>query len=140
MKKLDEVLAYIDQNKHNVDEMRTIRLAAQKAEKSSKPQITKTLRYTAEAGTLATKLTELVRERYPYLSHFNVPEWANDIDKINRIDGFDWDVIEGVLIWSQQDTFWRQQIRSGANLRKHFEKMLVKVHETSQRKGRVHSI
>lgn len=141
MNNLDEVLAYIDQNNSNLDEMRKIRLAADKAIKAiNGSKIAKKIRYTAEAGALATTLGNAVMERYPYLRLEGTAAWAMDIDKINRIDGFGWDVIEGVLLWSQQDSFWRQQVRSGANLRKHFTKMLVRVQESGHKAGRVHSV
>lgn len=52
--------------------------------------------------------------------------WAKDIEKIHRIDGYEWDVIEAVLKWSQSDSFWYQNIRSGSKLREKFEELLVR--------------
>ena len=49
--------------------------------------------------------------------------WAEDIDKMHRIDGRDWRRIAGAIDWSQRDTFWHQNILSGANLRKHYDRI-----------------
>ena len=49
--------------------------------------------------------------------------WAEDIDKMHRIDGRDWQRIAGAIDWSQRDEFWHQNILSGANLRKHYDRI-----------------
>ena len=49
--------------------------------------------------------------------------WAEDIDKMHRIDGREWRKIAGAIDWSQRDDFWHQNILSGANLRKHYDRM-----------------
>ena len=49
--------------------------------------------------------------------------WAEDIDKMHRIDNRSWEAIKACIIWSQRDDFWHQNILSGANLRKHYDRM-----------------
>lgn len=93
-----------------------------------------------EAQNLAEALWREVRQRYPFLKTPKVEKWADDIDKLQRIDGYDWNLIEAVMLWSQQDPFWRQQVRSGANLRKHFEKLLIRIKETSLEAPRVFDV
>lgn len=66
-------------------------------------------------------------------------QWATDIDKINRIDGYSWEVIEAVLKWSQEDSFWKQNIRSGSKLRKQFERLLISV-KTELDKNKSHAM
>lgn len=46
--------------------------------------------------------------------------WADSFDKVNRIDGYDWDLIAEVLEFSQDDLFWRNNILSGDKFRKQF--------------------
>ena len=89
---------------------------------------------------LASGLWWKVKERYPFLKQPNLTEWANDIDKLNRVDEYDWQIILLVLKWSQHDDFWRQQIRSGKALRKHFEKLLVAIKEGEVGKSRVYKV
>lgn len=81
-----------------------------------------------EAINLATKLQELVMENFSFVkkNDKDVKTWAEDIERIHRIDGYDWSLIEFVIIWSQNDDFWKQNIRSGAKLRKKFVDLLVK--------------
>lgn len=89
----------------------------------------------AEAGRLAEILHTLILVNYPFvkLNEKQLRQWAKDIDKIHRIDGYDWQVIEGVIRWSQDDDFWKQNIRSGAKLRKQFETLLVRVKSTPKK-------
>jgi len=49
--------------------------------------------------------------------------WADEIDKMHRIDGREWRQIADAIDWSQRDEFWHQNILSGANLRKHYDRM-----------------
>lgn len=49
--------------------------------------------------------------------------WADEIDKMHRIDGREWRQIADAIDWSQRDDFWHQNILSGANLRKHYDRM-----------------
>ncbi len=43
--------------------------------------------------------------------------WATDLDKLHRIDGKDWTLIEQVLAWAVRDPFWSQNILSGRKFR-----------------------
>lgn len=81
-----------------------------------------------EATRLASTLQELVMENFDFIKKNpkDVETWAKDIERIHRIDGYDWLIIEAVIRWSQNDDFWKQNIRSGAKLRKKFEDLLIK--------------
>jgi len=51
-------------------------------------------------------------------------QWAVDMDKLMRIDGYTPADVELVLRWSQADSFWRDNIRSPHKLREKFERLL----------------
>jgi hypothetical protein len=51
--------------------------------------------------------------------------WVHDMEMINRIDGREWHEIESVILWSQNDDFWRGNIHSPAKLRKQYTKLLL---------------
>lgn len=53
--------------------------------------------------------------------------WACDIDKINRLDGRDWQTIEQVLRWAKGDSFWATNIMSGKKFRDKFDQLLAKM-------------
>lgn len=60
-------------------------------------------------------------------------KWADDIDKLNRIDGISYELIDSVIEFIKQyDRWkWREVIQSGHGFRKHFdtiEKQLKKNH------------
>lgn len=51
--------------------------------------------------------------------------WVIDMEKINRLDERPWSEIEAVIVWCQQDDFWRSNILSPSKLRKQFPKLLL---------------
>lgn len=50
----------------------------------------------------------------------NLNRWAEDIDKINRLDGIDWDTIIKVIDHTVKHKFWSMNVLSGEKLRKQF--------------------
>lgn len=55
--------------------------------------------------------------------------WAQDIEKLLRIDGADLDEFKRVLKFSQTDPFWQQNILSGRKLREQYGALLVRLQE-----------
>lgn len=84
----------------------------------------------SKAYKCARWLSKQVLARYPCLKPHDektLQTWSDDIDKCNRIDGYEWEDISDVIRFSQEDKFWQQNIRSGAAVRKQFETLLVKM-------------
>jgi len=50
-----------------------------------------------------------------------VKKWAQDIDKLNRLDGISWANIRAVLEWCQKDSFWSSNILSGKKFREKWD-------------------
>lgn len=78
-----------------------------------------------EAEQLAERLHKWILRNKPdrKISDGWQKRWAEDIDKMHRIDGRSWRQIAGAIDWSQRDNFWHQNILSGANLRKHYDRI-----------------
>ena len=55
-----------------------------------------------------------------------IQKWAKIIDHILRLDKRDSTEVEELIVWSQQDDFWQDNILSTAKLRKHYDKMLAR--------------
>lgn len=53
--------------------------------------------------------------------------WAIDIDKLLRVDGQTPADVERVIIWSQSDPFWRNNILSGSKLRDQWDQLMIKM-------------
>lgn len=90
----------------------------------------KELAHDSKAYKCARWLSEQVLTRYPYIRAHGedmLQRWAEDIDKCNRIDGYEWEDISDVIRFSQEDKFWQQNIRSGAAVRKQFETLMIKM-------------
>jgi hypothetical protein len=55
-----------------------------------------------------------------------IARWAEDISKIQRIDGRSWGDIEAVVRWVKTPgQFWAPNIMSGATLRKQFDRLVA---------------
>jgi len=53
--------------------------------------------------------------------------WAEDIDKLIRIDHQEFSIIEEVIIWTTQDSFWAANIQSGRKLRQKWDTLTTKM-------------
>lgn len=78
-----------------------------------------------EAYQLAERLYKWIKKNKPdrKIQDGWKNRWAIDIEKMHRIDGRDWRRIAGAIDWSQADDFWHQNVLSGANLRKHYDRI-----------------
>lgn len=139
-----QVLQYIAAHADQPELLKPIRLAADKAIQAYNATLKANTglvpKYSTDALKMATWLAEQVMLRYPYTKQPNLEQWADDIDKLVRCDKQPLDNVKIALLFSQQDTFWRQQVRSGANLRKHYEQLLVKAQELQAKQGGRYSV
>jgi hypothetical protein len=95
-----------------------------------------------EAVTLATTLRKAMNRNRELNGQEPRPDkpreiekWATDIEKIHRIDGEDWKTIYMVLMWCQQDLFWRSNIQSGKTFREKFERLLIAANAEQEKKN-----
>lgn len=93
------------------------------------------------ATNYAEYLHSSLLKNYPMLNikPNSVARWSIDIEKINRIDNYEWATIKNVLLWSQTDEFWKKQIQSGSNFRKNFNRMLTQM-QNKKNNTRIHNI
>lgn len=94
--------------------------------------------FTAPVMWISHKLAELIlqnnqknRELQDKKREVTVLRWAKDIDKMIRIDGRDAREVAEVVIWCQKDSFWSQNILSGAKLREQYDKLTLKMKGTA---------
>lgn len=91
---------------------------------------------------IAHELSEAAKHNFPFIKPFSLSDWADEIEKLHRLDGQEIELIRGIALWSQTDDFWKKQIRSGGSLRRHFEKLYIagKSAYEKKQKGRTHVI
>ena len=84
-------------------------------------------RNSKEAEELAKLLRIEILKRYPNNLGANkkdcIKRWANDIEKMIRLDKRTPENIKSAILWALNDSFWQKNIWSGANLRKHYDKL-----------------
>jgi len=83
----------------------------------------------SEEIRLASLLFDLMVQRKPDHKKPDLQSWAKHIDLMIRIDNRTTKKIEAVIRWSQQDSFWQNNILSTLKLRKHFDELEMKSNE-----------
>lgn len=75
-------------------------------------------------------LNDVFSKKYSKMSYAqqvnHIQKWAQDIDKLMRIDGQKYGDIKMVIDWIYNDPFWSTVVLSTANLRKNFPKLYPK--------------
>lgn len=96
------------------------------------------------AVEMAETLWQSVKINFPIMQEPDLKSWAVDIDRLERIDKIDRGLIKAVLLWSQQDSFWKNNIRSASSLRRNFVKVYASAkmkHDFQQeRKGKIYKV
>ena len=59
----------------------------------------------------------------PKQKEARIAAWAKDIEKLNRLDKQNYDVIEKVIRAAQKDNFWSKNILSGEALRRNWDRL-----------------
>jgi hypothetical protein len=73
-------------------------------------------------------LNEIIK-RKPDFKQPDINRWAEMIELMVRVDKRSVEEIKKVIIWCQQDSFWRNNILSTFKLRKQFDQLSLKMQE-----------
>lgn len=68
-------------------------------------------------------------------SEANLQSWADVFRLMEDRDNLEWNDIRDVLKWATKDVFWKAQILSAGNFRKHYNQLVVKMLEDQRRKN-----
>lgn len=92
-----------------------------------------------EAEELAEFLKEQILRNYPNrkIDKNYKQNWAIDIDRAIRLDGRTPEQLKNAIIFSSNDNFWKQQILSGANLRKHYDRLEARAQADFMKNGTI---
>lgn len=91
-----------------------------------------------EALDLADLLKEKILKNQPTakIDKNYQKNWAKDIEKAHRIDGRSWAQLKGAITYAQDySDFWGVNIRSGAKLRKHYDRLEADIRRDYMRRG-----
>lgn len=75
-----------------------------------------------EVEALCTLLADLIEangSKRPNITK----TWRDEARRLLDIDGYDLELVEGVLRWSQEDKFWQSNVLSMPTLRKQFDRL-----------------
>jgi hypothetical protein len=95
--------------------------------KNERNEVTKTSRtYGDEVISMSNLFADLIQN-----NGINRPtvtdRWHQDIERLNRIDGYSWEQIEATIRWVQNDSFWQSNVLSPSKLRKQFGALQLKM-------------
>lgn len=93
---------------------------------STEGEIVPKAQHSSEAVEHVNLLYSLVRENYPFVKQQPSPADFVEMDRLHRIDKREWKAIDFIIRWSQQDAFWKQNIRSVKKLRLQFDTLMVR--------------
>lgn len=100
----------------------------------------KVVKFGPEDMGMAELLAQLIQANNPeWVMRGSIEKWAEDIDKLHRIDGRSYEQIGYMIKWTQGDSFWKQNILSAGKLRDKFNDLIPKVraqHEKSSGRAR----
>ena len=91
-----------------------------------------------EALKLADLLKEKILKNQPTakIDKNYQKNWAKDIEKAHRIDGRSWNQLRGAITYAQDySDFWGVNIRSGAKLRKHYDRLEADLRRVYNQRG-----
>ena len=91
-----------------------------------------------EALDLADLLKEKILKNQPTakIDKNYQKNWAKDIDNAHRIDGRSWNQLRGAITYAQDySDFWGVNIRSGAKLRKHYDRLEADLRRLYNQRG-----
>lgn len=76
---------------------------------------------------LSSLLFDRIKERDQKHKEPNLQKWSAHIDKLHRIDKREFDEIESVINWCQDNSFWQNNILSTYKLREKFEPLYLQM-------------
>ena len=97
----------------------------------------KPINYNLKDKELADYIFRETKSRYPFTKDKTEKQMEKEyetMNKLHRLDGFEYDVIKAVAIFSQEDNFWQQNIRSVSKFRIKFEELLIKAQAEIKRR------
>lgn len=123
------LLSQVDEPPKNIDETMP-RSPRGEREKNLKKSISKDSDAYKAAEYMATKILRHT-PGFPQLKNnkreATLQRWAEDIDKLLRLDKPDFNEFKQVLQYSQTDDFWKRNILSGKKLREQYGTLLVRM-------------
>lgn len=131
MLEIEDIEAFILQHRNDKSTLTRIKNNANRHLKAiNKLEGELEVRPDKEAYDIAEYLWDETKQRYNFAKKANLKLWAKDIQIIHRQYKLDYALIMAVAKYSQNDNFWRQNVRSGKGLKNHFETLYVKIKDT----------
>ena len=81
---------------------------------------------TTDQMRLAHYLFKYIKRNIPNKKEPNFRKWAEDFDRLLRIDKRPLDEVKDIIAWCQRDPFWMTNILSPGKLRKKYDELWLK--------------
>jgi len=94
-----------------------------KPKKTQKPK--KATLVSEDARKLSSLLLTSIKKLRPKFKEPNLNSWAEDIDKMLRIDKREVDEINSIIEWLPSCGFWAAKVLCGSKFRNHFDRLCI---------------
>lgn len=142
---IDEVIRFIEEcSEKDLYHIRRVSQNRINSLNKSKKSTTSIVRRSEFSIEMASTLWASVKVNFPIVKEPDINDWAYNIELLERVDKVPPDLIRAVLLWSQTDSFWKNNIRSTSALRRNFVKVLASAKQKKdfrdQQGGRVYKV
>lgn len=86
---------------------------------------------------LSKLLFSLMQSNNSNVKQPNFQSWSKEFDYILRIDKRDIEEVRRVIEWCQSDSFWKTNILSPKSLRKHYDRLALKMQEDKKQQNKI---
>lgn len=86
---------------------------------------------------IALKMIKMIRENIPNIKQPDLGKWAEEINRMRRLDKRSVDDVIKVMHWALHDDFWSTNILSPKKLRKHFDRLTAQMGQQSKIKTKL---
>ncbi|ALG27031.1 replication protein [Lactiplantibacillus plantarum] len=109
-----------------------VRLGKDRLGKVSKDKVNKDSHHLAKPNydpssqpyKIASHLLTRIKQRQPDFKEPNLQKWANDIRLAHERDHRDYEKLDWLVDWSQDNSFWQANILSAGKLRKQYDTLI----------------
>lgn len=87
-------------------------------------EVKRRYKYNTSQLDLAKLLLSKIRENIPGFKEPKIEDWAEEVEKMMRIDKRTYEQVKYLIEWAQRDSFWRSNILSTKKLRSKFDQLV----------------
>ncbi|WP_421568514.1 replication protein [Lactiplantibacillus plantarum] len=115
---------WTDNGPHRLGKVRLGKVSKGKVNKDSHHLAKPNYDPSSQPYKIASHLLTRIKQRQPDFKEPNLQKWANDIRLAHERDHRDYEKLDWLVDWSQDNSFWQANILSAGKLRKQYDTLI----------------